>query len=239
MRSDDSDYVREQYASEEGLATRASLYLHGAEGGDARDAVVAELRQRGLRTVLEVGCGWGELAERIEREAGARVVALDLSPRMVELACERGVDAQLGDVQQLPFEDAAFDAVVAAWMLYHVPDLDRALAEVARVLRPGGALIAVTNGAGDFAELWDLVGRDLSFRELTFRAENGEEHLRRHFGAVERQVTVRPVTFPDHAAVRRYVGSGGGRALVDRVPDFDGTFAATKVVAVFVAEKVS
>lgn len=237
VRSDDRDYVREQYASEEGLATRAGLYLHGVDGVDARDVVAAELRRRAARSVLEVGCGWGELAERIGRETGAEVAALDLSPRMVELACERGVNACVGDVQALPFDDSTFDAVVAAWMLYHVPDLDRALAEIARVLRPGGALVAVTNGRDDLAELWELVGRDLSFRELTFRSENGEEYLRRHFSSVEGQVWARSVTFPDREAVRRYVGSGGGRLLVDRVPELDGPLSATKVVAVFVATK--
>ena len=77
--------------------------------------------------MLEVGCGWGELAEWIARDTGAEVVAVDLSPRMVELARERGVDARVADVQQLPFADGEFDLVVAAWMLYHVPDLDRGL----------------------------------------------------------------------------------------------------------------
>lgn len=239
MRSDDPSYVRAQFASEEGLATRAELYLHGADGIDARDVVVAELRKRQPRYVLEVGCGWGELAERVECDVDAKVVALDLSPRMVELACGRGVDARVGDVQELPFGDSAFDAVVAAWMLYHVPELDRALAEIARVLRPGGALVAVTNGRDDLAELWELVGRDLSFRELTFRAENGEEHLRRHFSSVLGQSWTRSVTFPDRETVQRYVGSGGGRLLVGRVPELDGPFTATKVVAIFVATKAA
>ena len=59
--------------------------------------------------------------------SSARAVAfVDQSERMVELARARGVtDAQVGDVQQLPFADASFDTAVAAWMLYHVPDLDR------------------------------------------------------------------------------------------------------------------
>ena len=68
-----------------------------------------------------------------------RVTFVDLSQRMVELARARGIaDAHVGDVQELPFADASFDTVVAAWMLYHVPDLDRGLAEIARVLEPGG-----------------------------------------------------------------------------------------------------
>lgn len=240
MRSDDPQSVREQYATEDGLAARASLYLHGAGGRDARDDVLDELRRLAPNRVLEVGCGWGELAVRITTEVGAQVFALDLSPRMVELARQRGVDAVVGYVEELPYADGSFDAVVAAWMLYHVPDLERGLGEVARVLRPGGSLVAVTNGADDFRELWDLVGRDVSPRLLTFRSENGEEHLRRHFARVERRDLVSPVTFPDTETMRRYVGSSElGRAHVDRIPELQEPFVATKVVTIFVAEKAA
>ncbi len=240
MRLDDPAVVREEYASEEGLTARASLYLHGAPGTDARDLVVATLARRAPRRVLEVGCGCGELAERVAREVSCEVVALDLSPRMVELARERGVEAVVGDVQELPFPAPSFDAVVAAWMLYHVPDLDRGLAEIARVLSRGGALVAVTNGADDFKELWELVGRDLSARQLTFRAENGIAHLARHFESIERHDLVMPLTFPDTETMRRYVGSSLlGRAHAERVPELREPFTATKVVAVFVAERAA
>jgi SAM-dependent methyltransferase len=237
VRSDDPHYVREQYATEDGLAARAALSLYGG-GTDARDVVLEVLGRLAPRRVLEVGCGWGELAERVERELGCETVALDLSPRMVELARERGVDARVADVQALPFAAEEFDAVVAAWMLYHVADLERALGEIARVLRPGGALVAVTNAAGDFHELWALVGRDLTTRQLTFRSETGEEHLRRHFASVRRRDLVAPVTFVDRDVVRRYVASSGlDRGAVDRVPDLREPFVATKHVTVFVATR--
>lgn len=240
MRSDDPRLVREQYETEDGLAARAALYLHSANGVDARDVIVEELRRIGPGRVLDVGCGWGELAERIGAEVGCDVTALDTSPRMVELAKERGVDAIVGDVQDLPLAAGSFDAAVAAWMLYHVPDLDRGIAELARVLRPGGTLVAVTNGANDFEELWSLVGRDLSARGLTFRAENGEAHLRRHFATVDRRDLVTPVSFPDTETMRRYVGSSElGRSVVDNVPELAEPFVATKVVGVFIAKKTA
>ncbi len=238
MRSDDPRLVREQYETEDGLAARAALYLRTANGVDARDVVVEELRRVTPGRVLEVGCGWGELAERIAAEIGCEVTAVDTSARMVELATERGVDAIVADVQDLPFAGGSLDAAVAAWMLYHVPDLDRGLAELARVLRPGGTLVAVTNGANDFAELWSLVGRDVSERSLTFRVENGEEHLRRHFATVERRDLVTPVSFPDSETMRRYVGSSElGRSLVGNVPELTEPFVATKIIGVFVATK--
>ena len=124
MRADDPRYVAEQYATEEGLAARSTIY--GPAPFDARDVVVEEIARLDRPRVLEVGCGWGELAARLELEAEASVVGVDLSPRMVELARQRGVDAIVGDVQELEYPDGSFDAVVAAWMLYHVPDLDRA-----------------------------------------------------------------------------------------------------------------
>src|SRR5207247_10358646 len=90
-------------------------------------AACGGVRCVGPRRVLEVGAGPGEFAERLGRDLGVEVIAADLSPRMVELARDRGVDARLGDVQELEFEDGSFDCAVAAWMLYHVPDLDRGL----------------------------------------------------------------------------------------------------------------
>jgi ubiquinone/menaquinone biosynthesis C-methylase UbiE len=158
------------------------------------------------RRVLEVGGGEGELAERIVDELGAQLVGVDQSERMVEIQRNKGLDACVADVQELPFGTEEFDVVLAAWMLYHVPDLDRALAEIARVLRPGGRLVAVTNAVDHMQELWDLAGREPSIRRFTFRSENGEEALRRHFADVERR-DIRGWLTMDDEAVRGYAES--------------------------------
>jgi len=138
---DDPASVREQYATEERLEARRAFY-RGAEGDDPRELAFAAVAEVDPRVVLEVGCGPGEAAERVARELGARVTSVDISPRMVELTRARGVDAAVADVQQLPFDDGSFDCVLAQWMLFHVPDLDRGLAEIVRVL------IAVARQAG-------------------------------------------------------------------------------------------
>ena len=135
MRLDDPEAVWAQYETEAGLEARLSLYVDG-EGNDPRDVAFAAVAEVAPRVVLEVGCGPEEFASRIQSELGWGVVAIDTSARMVELARERGVDARIGDVQQLPVETGVFYCVVAAWMLYHVSDLDRGVAELARVLRP-------------------------------------------------------------------------------------------------------
>ena len=121
----------------------------------------------------------------MQRELAVEVVAIDVSERMVELCRARGVDARVGDAQELPFGDAEFDLVVAAWVLFHLPDLDRGLAEIVRVLRPGGRLVAVTNSEHHLAEARSKAGFSMA-GQMTFSRENGERALRRHFTEVER-----------------------------------------------------
>jgi SAM-dependent methyltransferase len=194
MSLDDPATVKAQYAREDNLRARQRLYDE-VSGPHAPDVLWQTLVEWNPRRVLEVGGGPGELSERMQKELGADVSFLDISPRMVELARERGVEAIVGDVQKLPFEDGMFDTVVAAWMLYHVPDIDRGLSEIARVLRPGGALVAVTTSVLHLSELRELVAYPDGHYE-TFNRENGEGFLRRHFAQIERldletEVTVR------------------------------------------------
>src|SRR6059058_6398753 len=114
MRLDDPALVAREYADDARLRKRASAYTGVATGVDAREPALAAIREAAPRRVLEVGCGWGELAEWVARDTGAEVVAVDLSPRMVDLARERNVDARVADVQDLPFTDGEFDVAVAA-----------------------------------------------------------------------------------------------------------------------------
>ncbi len=184
MSMDDPVAVREQYATEENLRARQRLWAN-VEGENARLVLFRILSELQPRTVLEVGGGQGELAERMQSELGAAVTFVDQSERMVELARGRGIaDAHAGDVQELPFEDGRFDTVVAAWMLYHVQDLDRGLAEIARVLEPGGSLVAVTNSVRHLEELRTIFDTLMRGYEDRFNAENGEASLRRHFSKV-------------------------------------------------------
>ena len=109
------------------------------------------------------------------------------------------------DAQHLLAPDAAYDVVLALWMLYHVPDLDRGLAELRRVLRPGGRLVAVTNGDEHVADLRREGGG--SAVVTTFSSENGEASLRRHFDSVERRDVETRAVLPDREAALAYLRS--------------------------------
>jgi SAM-dependent methyltransferase len=153
---------------------------------------------------------------------------------MVEVARSNGVNAETGDVQALPFEDGEFDVVLAPWMLFHVPDLHLGLTQIARVLRPGGELIAATAGAEHLKEVWALVGEGAI--ELSFNAENGAELLQGHFAAVRSTPVRASVTFPDDVAVRRYVGASITRSRhAARVPPLIEPLRATVHQAIFIA----
>jgi SAM-dependent methyltransferase len=234
VKLNDPQLVRDEYASEEGLEARRSIYTD-VDGPDAREETFRAIAELAPESVLEVGPGPGELSERMARELRARVVAIDSSERMVELARGRGVDARLCDVQNLPFDDEAFDCVVAAWMLYHVADVDAGLREIARVLRPGGHLVAVTNSEEHLAEARECGGVDMRGRS-PFCRENAEPQLRRHFSAIERRDVDGSVTFAGHEDVRRYVASMVAmRGNPADVPVFEGPLRATRRVSIYVA----
>lgn len=236
----DPDVVRREYATEAGLEARRSVYDNRV-GPDPRDVMWDEIVAAAPQNVLEIGPGPGEVSERMQRELGVEVVAIDVSERMVELARSRGVDARVGDAQELPFADGEFDLVVAAWVLFHYADLDRGLVEIERVLRPGGRLVAVTNSEEHLGEArahggFTMVGR------LSFSRESGEQSLRRHFAHVERKDVDGQVTFPDADAIRAYLRSlilGKMGVSAEDVPELDEPLRATTRNTIFVAEKAA
>ena len=239
MKLDDPEIVRNEYATEAGLRARWSAYeqLTGLTAPEIAFRAVEEIMPARM---LEVGCGWGDFSARVAAELGVEVTAVDISPRMVELARERGVDARVADVQELPFPDGDFGCVAANWMLYHVPDLDRGLAELARVLTPGGRLVAATNGLKHLGELWSLVGRDRAQEPARFFAEVAPPFLSGHFATVERRDVEKAVTFAGVEAVRNYIASSvAHKHLAARVPDFEGPFVTTSRQVVFIAERAA
>lgn len=93
------------------------------------------------KTILEVGCGTGLVLTRLVRFAKS-AQGIDLSPGMLKHAEARGLDVREGSATDIPFPDASFDVTCSFKVLSHVPDIETALSEMARVTRPGGTVIA-------------------------------------------------------------------------------------------------
>lgn len=113
-------------------------------------ARVAEQAQ-GAERVLEIGVGGGEhLVYRRASTGTERYVGLDLSPEYAQICREKfGIEVVCADAASLPFDDAAFDCVIAVSILEHVQNVEKTLAEVKRVLVPGGRFLVIvpTNGS--------------------------------------------------------------------------------------------
>jgi ubiquinone/menaquinone biosynthesis C-methylase UbiE len=107
---------------------------------DELEAGVVLPRVRG-RDALEVGCGTGLVLSRVAPVVRS-LHGVDLSPGMIRKARDRGFDVSVASATSLPFADASFDVAFSFKVLAHVPDLPRALGEMARVVRPGGHVIA-------------------------------------------------------------------------------------------------
>jgi ubiquinone/menaquinone biosynthesis C-methylase UbiE len=143
---DEASHLAETRAYYDAFARRYEASRDGRDPGGYHDLVdelevgFVERFGRG-RDVLEVGCGTGLLLRRIAGFArSARGV--DLSPGMLEQARARGLDVIEGSATALPFPDGGFDVVCSFKVLAHVREIRLALAEMARVARPGGYVIA-------------------------------------------------------------------------------------------------
>jgi ubiquinone/menaquinone biosynthesis C-methylase UbiE len=147
--------------------------------------------------VLELGCGpgllWKENAHRIP--VGWSITLSDFSPGMLDAAWRnlvvtgRAFQFKEIDAQSIPFEDDSFHAVIANHMLYHVPDRAKAIAEIKRVLKPGGRFIATTVGENHMHEIMEWFRRihvDNVWESFVvpFTLENGLEQLKPYFAHV-------------------------------------------------------
>ena len=144
--------------------------------------------------ILELGSGpaylWKECSDRIP--TGWDITLSDLSSGMVDAAWRNLVVTRRNfkfkeiDAQSIPFEDETFDAVIANFMLYHVPDRPKAIAEIKRVLKPGGHLIAATVGDHHLQEMMEVlrkvhISKTWESYANPFTLESGLEQLKPFF----------------------------------------------------------
>ncbi len=146
--------------------------------------------------ILELGCGpatiWRENIARTP--AGWTITLSDLSDGMLDTAWRnlvvtgRNFKFEQMDAQSIPYADASFDVVIANHLLYHVPDRPKAIAEISRVLQPGGQLLATTVGERQMVEINEWCQQHagtLLFPVMPFTLENGLAQLQPYFTKIE------------------------------------------------------
>lgn len=194
-----TENVRTQYADDKNLAVRSRLHTLYSTN---RQGLISWLFEQYDFTercqILELGCGnasqWDNRADKLP--SGAGLVLSDFSEGMVSIVRSKydgtpNVKAEQVDIQSIPYEDDLFDVVIANHMLYHVPDIDKGLSEIRRVLRPNGVFYATTNGNGGMRiflrkVFLTLDSSSTAFTQtLSFSTQNGADILKRRFSQVE------------------------------------------------------
>ena len=193
--------VKEQYSNDKNLATRITLHeKYSTNKQGFAPWLFGIYRFLPNNTVLELGCGnggqWDGRIGLLPRDC--RLILSDNSEGMVNVTKSKfemyseSVSFRQIDIQNIPFEDNSFDAIIANHMLYHVPDLRQALSEVCRVLKKGGIFYASTNGNGGMSLFLHNAVKKFDAdtaafaQDFPFSLQNGSEILSPFFSLVTR-----------------------------------------------------
>jgi len=268
MANDTQASLEHQYGTSHNLNARIALHQLYSTNPGFIPWLFAQLDLPATCRILEVGCGTGNLwvVNRAQIPAGWRLVLTDKSSAMV--ATTQSAVGELPqveeiapvDVQVIPYPSASFDAVIAIYMLNHAPDLDTALAEIHRVLKPGGTLYASTFGQRHMAEYFAALAPftdamaahlDHNLARVTFSLENGADHLAPWFAQIELRRYEDALEVTDVEPLVAYVQSSRTserpvlegdaltqfRANITEQIAAHGAFHITKDTGIFVARK--
>lgn len=194
--SNDKDAVQEQYASSKSLDIRLNFHnMYSTNKMGFGPWLVSNYEIKEGMKVLELGIGTGsmwvghdDLVARCDK-----LVLSDFSEGMLETAKKNvgeraNVEFKQIDVQNIPYEDGSFDIVIANMMLYHVPDINKAVSEIRRVLKDDGVFYSATYGEHNFndiiAEWFGIIGENYDPNHL-FTLQNGGAVLEKEFAKVE------------------------------------------------------
>ncbi|MGH8876247.1 MAG: class I SAM-dependent methyltransferase [Stackebrandtia sp.] len=142
------------YDGDRHLAARQHLYDYQQPTYDLPGIVSELLRNHQFNTIVDVGCGNGRYVTRLRHDyLNATIIGIDIAPGMLTPIDPPVAQA---NAMNLPFPDRSVDVVLAMHMIYHLPNIPSGIGELARVLKPGGLLVASTNARDDKTELDDL-----------------------------------------------------------------------------------
>ncbi|MBO4325616.1 MAG: class I SAM-dependent methyltransferase [Lachnospiraceae bacterium] len=224
-----SEEVKKQYADSGNLSTRISIHdKYSVNRQGFGNWIFSNYRIEPGMKVLELGCGTGSMWKgqgELIAKCGMLVLS-DFSEGMVGTAKENvgtpgNIEYKVIDIQNIPYEDGTFDAVIANMMLYHVPDLKKGLSEVRRVLKKDGTFYCATYGEHGIVEyLAALLGRYGVEDKINkvFTLQNGAEILGEFFDKVEKREYIDSLAVTDVDDMVEYIYSLSSMTTLSEVP---------------------
>ncbi|MCP4541263.1 MAG: class I SAM-dependent methyltransferase [Chloroflexi bacterium] len=223
--TDREHLISKTYATEEPLAVRIRTHESYTQPKvDFHTWVLDRIPWHGDEWVLDIGCGSGAYIEPVCQRLtqGGRLLAGDLSWGMLCNVAAKSLpehaDLLNGDAMNIPLSDGCCDVVMANHMLYHVPQIEAAMTEIRRVLRPGGRFIGATNTRYSMQEFITEVenacralGYPIEFSpipaRIRFTLENGWDFIRPFFLDVKQEIIESALIFPEVSPAVAYINS--------------------------------
>ena len=228
-RINDTSVVKQQYAAANNLNIRISIHdKHSTNKVGFGNWIVSNYRIDKGAKVLEIGCGSGDMWKNREVLISncSKLVLSDFSESMVMTAKDNigdydNIEYRVLDIQDIPYGDETLDVVIANMMLYHVPDINKGLAEVRRVLKRDGYFYCATFGEHGIMEYLSEIFSDYGVEDGTnknFTLQNGYEILSKFFSNVEKLKYADSLAVTDMDDMTEYIYSLADMTSLNNIP---------------------
>lgn len=189
--------IKQQYATAKNLNTRMSIHdKYSTNKQGFGNWIISNYRINKGMKILELGCGTGDIWKNRETLISkcSTLILSDFSEGMITAAKENvgnydNIEYKVLDIQEIPYEDETFDAVIANMMLYHVPDIYTGLAEVRRVLKRDGSFYCATYGEHGIIEYLSEILAPYGVEDnlnKNFTLQNGAGILSKSFSKIKK-----------------------------------------------------
>lgn len=230
--------IKEQYKNDKNLNLRTNLHSYNINKIDWDEWCYKQIDFKKNSRVLELGCGSGKFWEKNKEEIDESldITISDFSKNMLKIARDKlkkihkKFKFEEINAESIPYEDNSFDIVIAQHMIYFVPNIEKALSEIKRVLAPGGVFYVTSNSSDSMKELNDLVndfdcnsGLNSNGYSTRFELENGTDILNKYFDKVEVEILNGKIIVNDPKPVVEYKAStiqGGSILVGDKKKEF-------------------
>lgn len=193
----DTSIVKQQYSTANNLNTRISIHeKYSTNKIGFGNWIISNYKiDKGMK-ILELGCGTGDMWMNKDSliNSCSKIVLSDFSEGMLSTAKNnignyKNIEYKVIDIQEIPFENDSFDIVIANMMLYHVPDIEKGLSEVRRVLKNDGIFYCATYGEHGIIEYLSKILSSYGVENninKNFTLQNGKEILGKKFSNIQK-----------------------------------------------------